>query len=334
MTAPTSHVVGTTRGHAGQGPTDVHAWQLESDDTTVVVWEYGARLVEMRVPDRDGRVANVVLRHPTLAGYEPETGPHAYLGATVGRYANRIGGGRISVDGRGYQLETNEGPNQLHGGPIGFDQYVWESAPDGPSSVTFRHRSPDGDQGFPGGVAVEVTYSLDGPELTLATSAVVDADTVIGMTNHAYWHLGGGGGTVADHVLDVACDRYVEVDDAGIPTGEILPVEGSMLDFREATSVAAAVAAGGIDNSYVFGEPNASGRISHPDSGRVLTVTSDQIGLQLYTGQFLPAPFTGMCLEAQRLPDTPNHPSFGSAVVRAGETYRHRVSYACSAPGD
>ncbi len=333
MTAPKRHPVGTTRGHAGQGPTEVHAWELTSAETTVVVWEYGARLVEMWASDRDGRAANVAVRHPTLPEYEPGTGPHAYMGAMVGRYANRIGRGRVGIGDREYQLATNEGPNQLHGGPIGFDQYVWEADADGPSSVRFRHRSPDGDQGFPGDVAVEVRYSLVGHELSLETSATTDADTIIGMTNHAYWHLGGGGGTVADHVLEVPCDRYVEVDDAGIPTGEVVPVEGTLLDFRTPTSVAGAVAAGGVDHSYFFAEPTATGRITHPASGRVLTVTSDQVGLQLYTGQHLPAPFTGMCLEAQRLPDTPNHPSFGSAVVRAGETYRHRVTYACSAGG-
>ena len=136
---------------------------------------------------------------------------------------------------------------------------------------------------------------------------------------------------VADHVLRVPCDRFVDVDAAGIPTGELVPVDGTLLDFRDAASVADAIAAGGIDNSYVFALPNASGRISHPGSGRVLTVTSDQVGLQLYTGQHLPDPFTGMCLEAQRLPDTPNHPNFGSAIVRAGETYRHRVTYSCFA---
>ena len=325
----TTKPVGMSRGHTRQQPTPVTAHVLSVGDLTVEVWDHGARLVEVLVPDVDGRIRNVVLRHDDLADYDDPLGNSAYFGATVGRYANRIGNSRFVLDGAPVELAPNEGPHQLHGGPIGFDQHVWEtvdSTVDGACAVTFRLVSPAGDQGFPGSVTVETSYVADVNELRIETIAVTDAPTVIGTTNHAYWNLAGHG-DVAGHDLRVEADQYVPVDDALIPVGHLEDVAGTPFDLRSMRPLSNIVAVGGIDHCLVMRELASTTTLRDRSSGRALTLRSNQPGLQVYTGQYLTHPFSGVCLEPEALPDTPNQPGFGSCVLRPGERYRHSATY-------
>lgn len=323
---------GISRGHHLQGPTPVTAYALRSDTLAVEVWDHGARLVVVETADRDGGIDNLVLRHATLAGYDDVAGDGAYLGATIGRYANRIADSRFRLDGVAIELDANEGANQLHGGPIGFDQHVWTLAgtrtTDDGASVSLRHVSPSGDQGFPGTVSVETTYEVAGDRLRIDTVATTDAPTVIGSTNHAYWNLAGSG-TVTGHQLRLAADRYLAVDDQLIPIdGPPLAVDGTAFDFRGGRDLAEVIADGGIDHCFV-GQTNEAmvARLAHPASGRTMTVRSNQPGVQVYTGQYLRVPFSGVCLEPQVLPDTPNRPDFGSCELRPGDEYRHWTTY-------
>lgn len=309
----------------GDGPpVPVTSFALSSDDLSVEIWDHGARIVGIFAPDASGEYANVVLRHPTLGDYTSDG--HAYFGATIGRHANRISHARIRIGGRTYELDANEGAHQLHGGPVGFDQHVWKTVGFSPNTVMLRHVSLNGDQGFPGNVVVDVTYALAGSRLTIETTATTDADTVFGTTNHTYWNLAGDG-TIADHVLTAPAKGVVPVDDELIPTGHINAVAGSHFDFTEPASLQAVTAAGGIDHCLVFTEAGATASLAHLASGRSLTITSNQPGLQVYTGQYLPDPFSGLCLEPQQLPNTPNHPEFGTSLLRPGERYRHHVMY-------
>lgn len=325
----TTKPVGISRGHSGQQPTPVTAHILSVGELTVEVWDHGARLVEVLVPDDGGRVRNVVLRHDDLADYDDPLGNSAYFGATVGRYANRIGNSRFVLDGVSVDLAANEGPHQLHGGPIGFDQHVWEtvdSTVDGACGVTFRLVSPAGDQGFPGSVTVETSYVVNANELQIETVAVADAPTVVGVTNHAYWNLAGHG-DVAGHDLRVDADRYVPVDDALIPVGHLEDVAGTPFDLRTMRPLSDIVAVGGIDHCLVMRAPGSGATLRNRSSGRALTLRSNQPGLQVYTGQYLAHPFAGVCLEPEALPDTPNRPGFGSSELRPGEQYRHSATY-------
>ena len=325
----TTKPIGVSRGHSRQQPTPVTAHVLSAGELTVEVWDHGARLVEVLVPDVGGRIRNVVLRHDDLADYDDPLGNSAYFGATVGRYANRIGNSRFVLDGTPVELAPNEGPHQLHGGPIGFDQHVWETVDAtvaGACGVTFRLVSPAGDQGFPGSVTVETSYVVDADELRIETVAVADAPTVFGVTNHAYWNLAGHG-DVAGHDLRVDADRYVPVDDALIPVGHLEDVSGTKFDLRSTLPLSDIVAAGGIDHCLVTRETGSTTTLRDRSSGRVLTLRSNQPGLQVYTGQYLARPFSGVCLEPEALPDTPNQHGFGSCVLRPGEQYRHSAAY-------
>ncbi len=312
---------------------------LRSTVMAVEVVTLGAALYRVLVPDHHGELGDVHLWAPDL---EPRLRPdgNPYLGVTVGRYANRIAGARFTLEGRPVLLVPNEGPNQLHGGPDGFHLRVWTvldhgEVPDG-GHVTLGLTSPDGDQGFPGTLRAEVTYRLTGPVLTIAHRATTDAPTVVDLCNHAYWNLDGSG-SVADHRLAVAADRYLPVDSAGIPTGGLVPVAGTPFDLRSSPLVGDVVAAtGGLDHSYAVGGPPGGpvdGRaavrpvawLGGPVSGRVLEVRTDRPALQVYAGAHLGppfAPFDGICLEAQGFPDTPNRPALGSAALRPGDVYR------------
>lgn len=312
---------------------------LRSTVMAVEVVTLGAALYRVLVPDHHGELGDVHLRAPDLEPRLRRDG-NAYLGVTVGRYANRIAGARFTLDGRSVALAPNEGPNQLHGGPDGFHLRVWTvldhgEAPDG-GHVTLGLTSPDGDQGFPGTLRAEVTYRLTGPVLTIAHRATTDAPTVVDLCNHAYWNLDGHG-PVHDHRLAVAADRYLPVDAAGIPAAGLVPVAGTPFDLRSSPLVGDVVAAtGGLDHSYAVGGPPggpiedpASMRpvawLGGPRSGRVLEVRTDRPALQVYAGAHLGrpfAPFDGICLEAQAFPDTPNRPALGSAGLRPGEVYR------------
>jgi len=312
-----------TRGHSGQDPTVVFAFVLAAGDLSAEVWSYGATLVGVQVPDRRGVAANVVRRHRSLTDYE-DNGD--YLGAAIGRYANRIAGGRFNLDGVAYQVGMNDGPNHLHGGRIGFDQYVWQAEPDagGEASVVFSHHSPDGDEGFPGNLDTRVRYTLGEDSLTIEYEAVTDAPTVVGLTNHAYWNLAGDK-TISDHVLQVHAEHYLPVDEGLIPLGAPAPVAGTGFDLREPRRLGDAVATGGFDHSYVLDDRaglRVAAELWDPASGRAMTVETDRDALQVYTANYLDPPHTGVCLEAQCAPDSPNQTALGSAILRPGDTYR------------
>jgi aldose 1-epimerase len=313
---------------------------------TVAVTNYGAYVVSILAPDRDGELADVVLGYPDLAGYLGDT---ASLGPVVGRYANRIARGEFTLGGKRYTLAVNNGPNHLHGGIEGFSKKIWSprvvSGPDG-EALELTYVSPDGEEGYPGTLTVSVVYSLTGDGgLRLDYSATTDAETVLNLTNHAYFNLAGeGSGNILGHELRVEADAFTVVDDTLIPTGEIRPVEGTPLDFRKPVAIGARIdvaypqlqAGGGYDNNFVLrgptGELRLAARVHEPGSGRVLEVLTTEPGVQLYTGNFLDGtivgksgrPYgkrTGFCLETQHYPDSPNRPEFPSVVLAPGDRY-------------
>ncbi|MCA9173680.1 MAG: galactose mutarotase [Planctomycetales bacterium] len=305
---------------------------------------YGAIVVAVETPDRDGRLANINLGFPSLAGYLQR---HPYFGSTVGRYGNRIAFGKFSIDGVEYQLATNNGPHHLHGGEVGFDRAVWTTElmdADGESGVRFRHTSPDGDEGFPGELQVEVVYSLnDNNELRMEHVARTDRATHVNLTNHCYWNLAGvapgKAASVLEHRLQLEADQYVAVDGTLIPTGELPEVAGTPLDFREMKSIGRDLGAieadpPGYDHCFVVrgaGELRRAAIASDPHSGRVMEVLTNQPGIQLYTGNFLDGSdgcggygrHSAFCLETQHYPDTPNQSTFPSTILRPGDVYRH-----------
>lgn len=307
--------------------TPVHRWTLERAGVRVRILSYGGIVQSVEVPDRDGRVANVVLGFADLDGYLENPGP--YLGALVGRYANRIAGGRFPLDGLTYALALNNAPNSLHGGERGFDKRVWDVEPV-EHGVRLSRVGPHGEEGFPGRLGVSATYTLDeSGALRIAYGAVTDAPTVVNLTNHSYFNLGGSG-NAGGHELRVAASRFTPVDADLIPTGVLKEVTDTRFDFREARKVGA-----GYDHNFVLDKgvtaaPVEVAELHDPASGRVLTVATTEPGLQLYTADHLTEPFApgdGIALETQHFPDSPNRPEFPSTVLRPGETYRSETVY-------
>ena len=329
---------GTTRSGA-----PVERFELTNDrGITVRLVSFGAILQSLEMPNRQGAMSEITLGFDDLASYEVE---HPYFGATVGRYANRIAHGKFTLEGEEYTLATNNGPNHLHGGNVGFDKAVWSSETtekEESAGVIFRHTSPDGDEGYPGSLAAEVTYLLDEDcRLTISYAATCDAPTVLNLTNHTYWNLAGAGsGVVYDHELTLSAEEYLPVDEGLIPTGDRVRVSGTPMDFTTMRTIGerlAEVEGGGYDHCYVLaGErrPEAvlAATVREPASGRVMRVLTTEPGIQLYTGNFLDGvsgangktfdKHGALCLEAQLFPDSPNQPSFPSSVLRPGETYR------------
>jgi aldose 1-epimerase len=325
---------------------------------TIRLLSRGATLAGVEVPAGEGDTADVVFGFDDVAGYESER--NMYFGCTTGRYANRIAGGKFALDGKEYQLFTNDGPNHLHGGDgRSLDKVVWQGEPferEGEHGVKFSYTSPDGEENYPGELAITVTYTLtDKNEIRIEYSATTDKPTVINLTNHAYFNLAGHGApTVNDHVLMLNCDRYTPVDDTLIPTGEIADVEGTPLDFRKPTAIGERVdqltnaSAKGYDHNFVInrgdageGELVKAAELVHPESGRMLTVYTDQPGIQFYGGNFLNggkgkggktyAHRSACCLETQVFPDSPNKQGkegWTNCVLRPGETYKHVCVYA------
>jgi aldose 1-epimerase len=314
----------------------------------------GALLVRLLAPDRDGSLADLVLGHDQPAPYF-DHGQSPYFGATIGRHANRIAQGRFSLQGRPYQLARNDGPNALHGGERGFDQRVWTGrafvGPDGPAAG-FSRLSPDGEEGYPGNLTVKVTYTLT-PDHTLRIDyeASTDAPTVINLTHHSYWNLGGDAHRdILDHELTVCADQITPVDASLIPTGAFLAVAGTPFDFRQPRRVGAQIGAddeqlrfaGGYDHNFVLRGGNGlqpAATLYDPASGRELQVLTTEPGLQVYSGNFLDGTVTGkggtryghrsaLCLEPQHFPDAPNQPHFPSTVLRPGERFSSRTVYA------
>jgi aldose 1-epimerase len=310
----------------------------------VCVLDWGATISELHVPDRAGRLADVVLGFDTLAEYEINL---PYFGGTIGRVANRIAGGRFELDGVEYRLYANDGPNHLHGGARGFDKHPWqaETLPheDGPA-VRFEHVSPDGDEGYPGRLEVRVTMVFDDEDrLTIAYEARADAATPVNLTNHSYFNLAGGG-DILGHLLELHADRFAEVDAELIPTGRLRPVANGAFDFNAAKPIGLDIAEleGGYDHNFVLDRAVCEGGapaavLVDPVSGRRMTMHTDEPGVQLYTGHLLDGVrgkhgavhhrHAALCLEAQHFPDALHQPAFPSVVLRPGETYRQRTSY-------
>jgi aldose 1-epimerase len=339
---------------------EVFRYVLANDHgVTVRILTYGGVVQSVHAPDRDGRGANVVLGFGDLAGYVANNRPDAsrvFLGAIVGRYANRIAGGRFTLDGQEYRLPLNNGGNSLHGGSEGFDTKVWaatEISDADAAGVRLTHVSPDGDQGYPGTLTAQVVYSLDNRNrLTIGYQATTDAPTVVNLTNHTYWNLAGeGSGDVHDHWLTLNADRFSPVDPELIPAGEPEPVDGTPFDFRRPERIGARLhlddpqlrAGHGYDHNWVLNRSDTTSlsvaaRAYDPASGRVLTVLTTEPGIQFYSGAFLTdaltgpggrpyGPGAGFALEAQHFPDSPNRPDFPSTVLRPGETYHQTTVY-------
>ena len=314
---------------------------------------YGAIVTSVETPDRNGRLGEVTLGFDTLDGY---LAGHPYFGAIAGRVANRIAGGRFSIDGVKYKLATNNGVNHLHGGVKGFDKAVWKAEPvevRDSVGVKLTHLSPDGDEGYPGNLSVTVVYMLsEANELTIDYTSQTDKATPINLTNHAYWNLADGGKSdVLEHRLTLFADRFLPVDEGSIPTGELREVKGSPMDFIKESTIGARIAdvggtPGGYDHCYVLKKLSGGGplrlaaKVVEPNSGRVMEVFTTEPAVQLYTGNYLDGTLKsrgavfekrhGFCLEAQHYPDSINQPAFPSTLLKPGETYRqttvHRFS--------
>lgn len=311
---------------------------------------YGGIITSLKVPDRSGNLGDIVLGFDRLDGYLEE---HPFFGAIIGRYGNRIGNAQFTLDGRTYTLAKNNGPNHLHGGLKGFDKVLWTmAAVPGQNGVTFTRTSPDGEEGYPGNLAVKVTYTLtDDNKLIVDYEATTDKATPVNLTQHSYFNLAGeGSGDILGHELTINADRYTPVDDTLIPTGEIASVEGTPFDFRKPTAIGARInadhpqlkAGRGYDHNWVL---NRSGeglqlaaRVVEPKTGRTLEVSTLEPGMQFYAGNFLDGSITGkgghvyahrtgFCLETQHYPDSPNKPDFPSTILRPGQQYKTRTVF-------
>ena len=315
--------------------------------------EYGAILVGLDLPDRQGRVADVTLGYDTLPGW---LGSTSYFGATVGRFGNRIAHGRFTLDGQAYTLATNNSPGgmpcALHGGVKGFDKVLWHGEPvrkPGARGMALSYTSRDGEEGYPGTLQVRVTYWVtDADELVWETEATTDKPTIVNLAHHTYWNLSGDPSKNIDsEVLMLAADSYLPTDPGLIPTGTLAPVAGTPMDFRQPTPIGARVEAdfealklaGGYDHCWVL-RPGKGMRlaavVTDPVSGRSMEVSTDAPAIQFYSGNFLDGTVagkggikyqrrSGLCLETENFPDAPNHPNFPSSVLRPGETYRHTM---------
>lgn len=328
------------------GGTAVQLYQLRNKQGLIAkITNYGATLVEMHTPDRNGILADVILGFESVAGYQSDA--NQYFGCTTGRVANRIAKGKFTIDGEPYTVAVNNGPNHLHGGVHrSLDKVVWRgrdvSGPDGPA-LEFTYTSPDGEEGYPGALACKVVYTLThANELRIDYQATSDAATPVNLTNHAYWNLAGAGsGTIHDHELQIAADSYTPTDDTLIPTGFIMPVSGA-LDLRQPTRIGAGIeemsktAAAGYDHNYVLRPGSGlrfAARLRDPGTGRTLTIHTTEPGIQFYSGNFLKGDRGkdgrtyghrgALCLETQHYPDSVNHKTFPSVVLRPGSTYRH-----------
>ena len=325
---------------------------------TVRAIDYGGIITSLEVPDREGRPADIVLGFDTLHPYLSGT---SYFGAIIGRYGNRIAHGRFTLDGRTYQLATNNGPNHLHGGVRGFDKVLWDAEPferEDARGVVLRYTSADGEEGYPGTLSTAVTYTLtDDDELILDYRATTDRATPVNLTHHSYFNLAGAGsGDVLGQELMIAASAFTPIDATLIPTGEIRRVAGTPFDFRTPTLVGARIDAddpqiacgSGYDHNFVLdragGGLEIAARLRDPASGRTLEIHTTEPGLHLHSGNFLDGTAkgsdgrafgrrSGVCLEIQHFPDSPNHPSFPSTILRPGEVLSarttHRFGTAC-----
>ena len=315
----------------------------------VSITNYGGIITAIKVPDRQGAIADVVLGFDSLAPYLQE---HPYFGAIVGRYGNRIAAGTFELDGVNYKLATNNGKNHLHGGMKGFDKQIWQATPKKDANtvtLSLSRLSPDGEEGYPGNLLTAVEYTLnDNNELHILYSARTDKATVVNLTNHSYFNLSGDPSqNIHDHELSLFADSFVPVDEGLIPTGSLKVLNGDAFDFRQAKPIGRNIEdgnvqlkiAGGYDHCWVLTKTTGpdslqlAARVLEPGSGRVLEVLTTEPGIQFYTGNFLDGSLrgkngvvynhrAGFCLETEHFPDSPNHPAFPSTVLRPGELYQ------------
>jgi aldose 1-epimerase len=331
-------------------PADIYT--LRNSDLIVNLTNYGARIVSLKTKDRNGRFGDVALGYQSAEGYAEPKGK-TYFGAIVGRYGNRIRGGKFTLDGQMYQIPLNNGVNALHGGPHGFDDQMWTGSiiPDG---VEMSLVSKDGDMGFPGTLTVHVRYTLVVSAIHINYEATTDKDTVVNLTNHTYFNLSGdGSGTILDEVMQIDADEYTPVDAGLIPVGGAKPVVGTPFDFRKPTVIGARIndandqlkIGGGYDHNWILrgrnGVMKEAAKVYDPMSGRVLTVSTTEPGVQFYSGNALTGDYkgksggiyaknTGLCLETQHYPDSPNQPGFPSTELKAGTTMRSETVFAFS----
>ena len=304
----------------------------------VSITNYGGAITSLKTPDRHGNFGDIVLAYETLDDYVRNP---RYFGALIGRHANRIARGRFSLNGIEYQLPCNNGLNHLHGGFKGFDKRVWDVSQDG-NVLQLSYFSKDGEEGYPGNLTASVDYTLIDNALQVDYRATTDHDTIVNLTNHSYFNLRGHG-TILDHELTLHADSFTPVDEELIPTGEIRPVIGTPMDFRNGKAIGSQLAfIGGYDHNFVLNDWDGSlrlaARLYEETTGRVLEILTTEPGIQFYSGNFLDGSligrnsvayqkYTGLCLEPQHFPDAPNHPNFPSTVLRPGEEYMQTTLY-------
>ncbi|WP_405859097.1 galactose mutarotase [Streptomyces sp. NBC_01515] len=328
--------------------TKVYRWSLANGGTRLKVLSYGGIVQSLELPDRHGKYANVSLGYDNLAAYVAGT---TFFGATIGRYGNRIAKGQFTLDGKAYQLSVNDGVNSLHGGAKGFNTKVWDIEPFTKGSdvgLYLHYTSVDGEMGYPGTLKTKVTFTLTKHgDWRIDYEATTDKPTVVNLTNHTYFNLAGeGSGGIYDHELSIAASRYTPTDSGLIPTGELAKIAGTPFDFRKAKPIGRDIRAGhpqqvtakGFDHNWVLdkgvtAKPEHIATLRDPASGRTLKISTDQPGLQFYSGNFLDGTLIGtsgrtyrqgdgLALETQHFPDSPNEPSWPTTVLRPGQTYR------------
>ena len=320
------------------------------------ITNFGGTLTSLLVPDKNGKLGDIVLGFDDLAGYTSDVflKENPYFGALIGRYGNRIAKGRFTLDGKHYQLPINNPPNSLHGGTIGFNRRLWAATPgtsaDGPT-LTLKYLSKDGEEGYPGNLSVTVVYTLTNNDaLRLAYTATTDKPTVLNLTNHSYFNLNyGHDKDILGHELTLNADRFTPVDNTLIPTGKLQAVAGTPMDFRQPHAIGERIrqvpgaAPGGYDHNWVLADkpraaPELAATVYEPTTGRTMQVYTDQPGVQFYSGNFLKGNLKGkdgvaypqhygFCLETQHFPDSPNEPQFPSTVLRPGETFHSVTEY-------
>ncbi|WP_345951162.1 MULTISPECIES: aldose epimerase family protein [unclassified Mucilaginibacter] len=324
-----------------------------SKGVQAAITNYGGRLVSMLVPDKSGKMVDVVAGAGSVDGFEDAKGN--YYGALIGRYGNRIGNAKFTLEGKEYKLPANNGPNTLHGGKEGFDVKVWDAKQVDDHTLELSYLSADGEQGFPGNLKTTVTYKLtDDNALEISYNATTDKPTVVNLTNHAYYNLNGNGsGSILKHSLQLAADAYTPVDSTLIPTGKIAPVDGTPFDFRKATTIGARINEGdeqlkngqGYDHNFVLNKHDLKtpiATVQGDNTGIVMEVFTEEPGIQFYSGNFMKGEFkfkndvkddnrTAFALETQHFPDSPNKPSFPSTELKPGQTYKTTTIYKFSA---
>lgn len=335
--------------------TAVEIYTLTDGPYEARIMTYGGVLVSFKVPDKAGKPADVILGFDDAAGfYDMFNGPkNAFMGALIGRYGNRIGNATFTLDGKKYEVPKNDGPNSLHGGPHGFNNQMWKGK-EIPNGVELTYLSKDGEAGYPGNLNVTVKYTLAKGDLRIEYSATTDKDTVLNLTNHAYFNLAGeGSASILDHQLMLRAAKFTPVNDTLIPIGELKPVEGTPFDFRKLTVIGSRIEDNdeqlkrgkGYDHNWVLDGPagklTEAAEVYEPKSGRVLKVLTTEPGVQFYSGNFLDGTVqgkggktyprrSGLCLETQHFPDSPNHPNFPSTELKPGAKYHSVTVYSFS----